>query len=88
MVISLLNALLPLDEDEKIVSIEYLPSEIVPDDYLHKDSIVDVRCKDLKDRQFIVEMQMIWSPDYNQRVLLNTAKTYVRNFRKAMITAS
>lgn len=78
LVISLLNALLPLEEDEKIVTIEYLPSEIVPDDPLHKDSIVDVRCKDQKDRQFIVEMQMIWSPDYNQRVLFNTAKTYVR----------
>lgn len=78
LVISLLNALLPLADDEKIVSIDYLPTEIVPDDPLHKDSIVDVRCKDQNGRQFIVEMQMIWSPDYNQRVLFNTAKTYVR----------
>ena len=65
LITSLLNALLPLPEDGKIVSIEYLTPELVPDDPLHKDTIVDVRCKDQNDRQFIVEMQMIWSPgDY------------------------
>ena len=78
LITSLLNALLPLPEDGRIVSIEYLTPEIVPDDPLHKDSIVDVRCKDQKDRQFIVEMQMIWSPDYNQRALFNAAKAYSR----------
>ena len=31
LVISLLNALLPLKEGEEISEIEYLPSEIVPD---------------------------------------------------------
>ena len=78
LITSLLNALLPLPEDGKIVSIEYLTPELVPDDPLHKDTIVDVRCKDQNDRQFIVEMQMIWSPDYNQRALFNAAKAYSR----------
>ena len=78
LIISLLNALLPLPEGKKIESIEYLTPELVPDDPLHKDSIVDVRCKDQDERQFIVEMQMIWSPDYNQRALFNAAKTYSR----------
>ena len=78
LITSLLNALLPLPEDGQIVSIEYLPPEIVPDDPLHKDSIVDVRCKDQNGRQFIVEMQMIWSPDYDQRSLFNAAKAYSR----------
>ncbi len=78
LITSLLNALLPLPEDGQIVSVEYLTPEIVPDDPLHKDSIVDVRCKDQNDRQFIVEMQMIWSPDYNQRALFNAAKAYSR----------
>ena len=68
LITSLLNALLPLPEDGKIVSIEYLTPELVP----------DVRCKDQNDRQFIVEMQMIWSPDYNQRALFNAAKAYSR----------
>ena len=78
LITSLLNALLPLPEEGKIVAIEYLTPELVPDDPLHKDSIVDVRCKDQNGRQFIVEMQMIWSPDYNQRALFNAAKAYSR----------
>ncbi len=79
LVISLLNALLPLEtEDEKIESVEYLPIELVPDTPLKKNSIVDVRCKDRKGRIFIVEMQMIWSPAFMHRVLFNASKAYVR----------
>lgn len=79
LVISLLNALLPLEtEDEKIESVEYLPIELVPDTPLKKNSIVDVRCKDMKGRIFIVEMQMIWSPAFMHRVLFNASKAYVR----------
>lgn len=82
LITSLLNALLPLPEDGRIASVEYLTPELVPDDPLHKDSIVDVRCKDRNGRQFIVEMQMIWSPDYNQRALFNAAKAYSRELPK------
>ena len=78
LVMSLLNALLPLEPDQEIISIEYLPSEMVPDNPLRKNSIVDVRCKDKKGRLFIVEMQMIWSPEFKQRVLFNASKAYVR----------
>ena len=60
---SLLNALLPLAPEEEITDIEYLAAEMVPENPLRKNSIVDVRCKDKKGRQFIVEMQMIWSPE-------------------------
>lgn len=83
LVISLLNALLPFDrEDEQIKEVEYLPTEMVPDNPLRKNSIVDVRCRDQKDRQFIVEMQMIWSPEFKQRVMFNAAKAYVRQSDK------
>ena len=78
LVMSFLNALLPLQREEYITDIEYLPSEMVPDNPLRKNSIVDVRCKDNKDRHFIVEMQMIWSPEFKQRVLFNASKAYVR----------
>ena len=79
LVISLLNALLPFEaEDEKIVSVEYLPAELVPDTPLKKNSIVDVRCRDVAGRIFIVEMQMIWSPAFMSRVLFNASKAYVR----------
>lgn len=78
LVMSLLNALLPLTAGQEITDIEYLPSEMVPENPLRKNSIVDVRCKDKEGRQFIVEMQMIWSPEFKQRVLFNASKAYVR----------
>lgn len=78
LVMSLLNALLPLTQEETITSIEYLPAELVPDNPLRKNTIVDVRCKDRQGRQFLVEMQMIWSPEFRQRVLFNASKAYVR----------
>lgn len=78
LVMSFLNALLPLQPEERISEIEYLPSEMVPENPLRKNSIVDVRCKDNKGRQFIVEMQMIWSPEFKYRVLFNASKAYVR----------
>lgn len=54
LVMSLLNALLPISEEEEITDIEYLPAEMVPDNPLRKNSIVDVRCKDKKGRPVIV----------------------------------
>ena len=78
LVMSFLNALLPLEEGQEIESIEYLASEMVPDNPLRKNSIVDVRCRDVRGRQFIVEMQMVWSPEFKQRVLFNASKAYVR----------
>lgn len=82
LVISLLNALLPLRADEEVIEVEYLPAELVPDNPLRKNSIVDVRCVDAVGRQFIVEMQMVWSLEFLQRVLFNSAKAYVRQLDK------
>ena len=82
LAISLLNALLPLDEGKQVESIEYLPPEMVPETPLGKNSIVDVRCEETGGRKFIVEMQMEWFPDFKQRVLLNSAKAYVRQLPK------
>ena len=81
LVISLLNALLPLETDEEVMEIEYLPAELVPEDPLRKNSIVDVRCKDKCGRQYLVEMQMVWSPEFQQRVLFNASKAYVRQVK-------
>ena len=83
LVISLLNAMLPLKEDERVESIEYWPAEKVPDRMqAEKDSIVDVCCKDNKKREFIVEMQMTWTDSFKKRVLLNSSKAYVAQSKK------
>ena len=78
LVISFLNALLPFETDEEEITwVEYLNPELVPMNPLRKDSIVDVRCRDKAGRQFIVEMQMMWTSAYKQRVLFNASKAYV-----------
>ena len=82
LVTSFLNALLPFNKGEEIESVEYLTPELVPENPLRKFSIVDVRCKDNRGRQFIVEMQMVWSPEFQQRVMFNSAKAYVRQLGK------
>ena len=79
-----LNGMLPFsDESQYIASLEYLPSEQVPDIPVIKNSIVDVRCKDASGRQFIVEMQMQWTGSFLQRVLFNASKAYVRQLEKS-----
>ena len=79
LVKSLLNALLPFQTpEEEIQTLEYLPAELVPENPLRKNSIVDVRCRDGRGRQFIVEMQTVWSKEFKQRVLFNASKAYVR----------
>ena len=83
LVMSLLNALLPLDAGGQIESVEYLTPEMVPDNPAKKNSIVDVRCKDRRGRQFIVEMQLYWSDSFRRRVILNAAKAVVRESGRA-----
>lgn len=83
LLVSFLNALLPFSgPEEEIRSIEYLPAELFPETPMHKDSIVDVRCKDGLGRVFIVEMQMLWTAGFRQRVLFNASKAYVRQLGK------
>lgn len=82
LLISLLNALLPLSDDEQIKSISYLPTELVPELYAHKKSIMDVLCEDLCGRKFYVEMQMEWSNSFKQLVLFNASKLYVTQAMK------
>ena len=83
LVISLLNALLPFSEEQRITEIEYLPAEMPPEKPLFKNTIVDVRCKAIDGRQFIVEMQMEWTTAFKQRVLFNASKAYVRQLGKS-----
>ena len=88
LMISFLNALLPLSDKERITDVEYLTPELVPDTPVRKNSYVDVRCKDSQDRKYIVEMQMHWNSEFKSRVLFNAAKVYVqqgfrgKNFNK------
>jgi predicted transposase/invertase (TIGR01784 family) len=79
---SLLNALLPLPDDAPIESLEYLTPEQVPElPGLFKNSIVDVKCRDIKGRHFIVEMQMLWSSSFEQRIVFEASQAYVKQLK-------
>jgi len=82
LLMSFLNALLPLPDDGLIDSLEYLTPEQVPEvPGLFKNSIVDVKCKDSQGRTFIVEMQMLWSASFSQRILFSASQAYVKQLR-------
>ena len=81
LLISLLNALLPLDEGKQIEYVEYLPAEMVPENPGKKNSVVDVRCRETGGRHFIVEMQLNWNNEFRHRVILNAAKAVVKQLK-------
>lgn len=78
LLISFLNALLPLPADSPIVSLNYLPTEQIPSIPEFKRTIADVKCTDAKKRVFIVEMQMNWTDSFKQRLLFGTSQAFVK----------
>ena len=82
LLISLINALLPLNDDEMVESVEYLPSELVPMLPTGKYSIINVQCKDVKGCQFIVMIGVVWYPALLLRVAFNASMVYVRQSRR------
>jgi predicted transposase/invertase (TIGR01784 family) len=79
LLMSFLNALLPLPDDAPIESLEYLTPEQVPElPGLLKNSIVDVKCRDVRGRTFIVEMQMLWQTSFEQRIVFAASQAYVK----------
>ncbi|MDR1673522.1 MAG: Rpn family recombination-promoting nuclease/putative transposase [Bacteroidales bacterium] len=80
---SFLNALMPFPEGQHIKTLEYLSPEQMREMPLGKNSIVDVKCVDSAGRHFIVEMQMCWSRMFQNRMLFNASKAYVRQLSKS-----
>jgi predicted transposase/invertase (TIGR01784 family) len=82
LLISFLNSLLPLEDEQEIVTIEYLSPEQVPSTALGKNSIVDVKCIDNSGRMFLVEMQSEWSNIFRKRLLVNGSKAVIKQLDK------
>jgi predicted transposase/invertase (TIGR01784 family) len=76
IMMSLINAAIELKDP--VVEIEYLQPELVGEHMYEKTTIVDVRCKDARNRHFIVEMQISLHKDFLKRVLFNACKVYSR----------
>ena len=84
LVMSHLNALLPMPDGMEIKSVEYMPTENVPDNPAKKYSIVDVFCTDNFGRNFIVEMQSYWNTEFFARTLFNAASIFTKQLKKGM----
>ena len=82
LLISFLNALLPLPSNSPIVSLTYLQNEQVPVIPEFKRTIADVKCTDVQGRIFIVEMQMNWTDNFKQRLLFGTSQAFVKQLDK------
>ena len=78
LVKSLLNALLPFkSEEEEITSVTYLTPGMMPKTPIRKYRVLAVGCEDAKGCQFIVEIQIIWSKEFLQRVFFADFKAYM-----------
>ena len=78
LLMSFLNSVLPLENNQQITRLEYLPCEQVPAlPGLLRRSIVDVKCTDNYQRIFIVEMQILWTTSFTKRMLFNASQAYV-----------
>jgi predicted transposase/invertase (TIGR01784 family) len=83
LLIALLNDLLELEGDRRILDVQHLPSEQHVDVAELKLSIVDVKCTDASGRRFVVEMQVLKVEGFEKRVVYNASKAYVMQLRNA-----
>ena len=65
--ISLLNALLPLSEEEQIHEIEYLPTELVPEINSYRYAVANILCTDAMSNKFCVVIRIEWSNVFKQK---------------------
>ena len=83
LLVALLNHLLELEGEHRILDVEHLPLEqhvAVPE---LKLSIVDVKCTEASGRRFVVEMQVANVEGLEKRIVYNASKAYVMQLRSA-----
>jgi predicted transposase/invertase (TIGR01784 family) len=81
LLIALLNHMLELEDERRILDVQHLPPEqhvSIPE---FKLSIVDVKCTDASGRRFVVEMQVANVEGLEKRIVYNASKAYVMQLR-------
>lgn len=81
--ISFLNAVLRLEGDRRIRSLEFLPQEQLPFISESKFSVLDVRCTDQRNFQYIVEVQNKLMVPYLHRVQYYASHAYTGQMKKS-----
>lgn len=83
LLIALLNHLLELDGERRIVEVRHLTGDQHVDVPELKLSIVEVKCVDATGRHFVVEMQIPKVEGFEKRVVYNASKAYLMQLRNA-----
>lgn len=83
LLIALLNHLLELEGDRRILDLQHLGGDQHVDVAELKLSIVDVKCTDATGRRFVVEMQVLKVEGFEKHVVYNASKAYVMQLRNA-----
>ena len=83
LLIALLNHLLELEGERRILDVQHLRGDQHIDVAELKLSIVDVKCTDATGRRFVVEMQVLKVEGFEKRVVYNASKAYVMQLRNA-----
>jgi hypothetical protein len=76
LLVSLLNAILPLEEGQSVTNLKYLPDI---DNFAEEEGLIEALCKDNHGDKFIVEMDMEQEAPYPDRMVYITANAYVRH---------
>ncbi len=78
--IDFLNAVFHLENEDKIIDLEFLNLKQTPEIDARKESIVDVLVRDQKGTRYIVEMQVAKIEGFEKRAQYYAAKTYCAHF--------
>ncbi|MEO5375569.1 MAG: Rpn family recombination-promoting nuclease/putative transposase [Alphaproteobacteria bacterium] len=77
ILVSFLNAVLQLSGEDVICEVTIIDPYLAPKIEGMKDTFLDVRVRDQRDRSYIVEMQVLNVEGFEKRVLFNACKAYV-----------
>ena len=83
LLVALLNHLLELEGERRILEVQHLSGDQHVDVAELKLSIVDVKCTDATGRRFVVEMQVLKVEGFEKRVVYNASKAYVMQLHNA-----
>ena len=79
-----MNSILQLKEPKNITNVELLPTEQFPRIETAKRSILDVKCTDQRNHQYIVEMQNEKLANFTKRSQFYVANAYVSQLGKGV----
>jgi predicted transposase/invertase (TIGR01784 family) len=83
LLVALLNHLLELEGERRILDVQHLSGDQHVDVPDLKLSIVDVKCTDATGRRFVVEMQVLKVEGFEKRVVGSASKAYVMQLHGA-----